>query len=197
MRIDTRHIPLILIVFLLTACTGCEEQTGSRHKTAEGFGIPEKQTMTGVVGICTTSDDMELITEDSTSLFVETFNKVVFGSCEPGDSVHVTYMDIDGHLISSVVINLRQLAQRWKAVGDSTTTAPIIKLLPDNHVRSYADETDDEQYIQWNLFDGQLMLTSQPDSLQPVTVDTFTIRSLNRDSLVLRKENHTILYIKH
>ena len=153
--------------------------------------------MTGVVGICTTSDDMELITEDSTSLFVETFNKVVFGSSEPGDSVHVTYMDIDGHLISSVVINLRQLAQRWKAVGDSTTTAPIIKLLPDNHVRSYADETDDEQYIQWNLFDGQLMLTSQPDSLQPVTVDTFTIRSLNSDSLVLRKENHTILYIKH
>ena len=196
MRLQKRYIPLFFISLLLTACGGCEEQTGGQRKKADGLGLPEKQTMTGVVGICSTSDDIELILQDSSSVFVEAFNKVIYGSCEPGDSIHVTYMDIDGHLLSSVVVNLRQMANNWQALPDSTGDYLSVELLNDNHMRTHINEESNDQYIQWNLFDGQLLLTSQADSLQPVTVDTFNILSLSDDSLVLQKENNHIIYIK-
>lgn len=181
----------------MTACSGCEEQavTG-RRSSSQGFGLPEKQTITGVVGICTTTDDMELITADSSSVFVETFNRRIYGSCEPGDSVHVTYMDIDGHLVSSAVVNLRQIASHWEALPDSTGDYLSMDLLADNHVSTSVDGEPYDPYIQWNLFDGELLLTAPSDSTQPVTVDTFSIRSLSDDSLLLFNQERNIIYKK-
>lgn len=157
--------------------------------------IPAKEVLIGTIGVCTSSDNLELIKPDSGIVNIKIGNRRFFGSAEPGDSVEVTLLMVDGHPYSSTIVNLNSLLQTWAHRSDSTGVNTFLSL-QSNHYAHYFNNVGMDDNSNWYLNDGRIILTTMPDTTGLSRVDTLHILSLNADTLVVYQNNEELTFVK-
>ena len=180
-------IPLFTI--LLAVSCSCNEdkpdgETDSTHFTGTSLKVPVKEVLMGTIGVCSSSDNLELIKPDSGTVNIIIGNDRFFGSADLGDSVEVTLLMIDNHPVSSTIVNLNSLLHTWMHRDDSTNVNTFLSI-QDSHYAHLFNNIGIDNNCNWHLDDGRLILTTLNDSASQTQNDTLHIISLNNDSLVV------------
>ena len=185
---------------ILAACTGNSGNTSSSDTdsiSTDGMNlkVPFKEVLTGTIGVCTSSDNLELIKPDSGIVNINIGNNRFFGSTDVGDSVEVTFLVVDGHPISSTIVNLTTLLCTWKHHADSTNVNTFIGI-QDNHYAHLFDNIGRDEYCNWYLNDGLLILNTLSDSTDHTHSDTLSLLSLTPDTLRIYDGQEEITFVK-
>ncbi len=189
----------ITLPLLLSCACGSDEAVDDGDGTIRTNGMvlkmPAKEVLVGTIGVCSSSDNLELIKPDSGIVNIIIGNERFFGTNDLGDSVEVTLVMVDGHPISSTIVNLNTLLQTWQHRSDSTNVNTFLAI-QENHYAHYFNNVGMDDNCNWYLNDGKLILTTLPDSSNHTRSDTLHILSLNADSLTVYQDGQEITFVK-
>ncbi len=192
-------IGILTLPLLLSCACGSDEAVDDGDGTIRTNGMvlkmPAKEVLVGTIGVCSSSDNLELIKPDSGIVNIIIGNERFFGTNDLGDSVEVTLVMVDGHPISSTIVNLNTLLQTWQHRSDSTNVNTFLAI-QENHYAHYFNNVGMDDNCNWYLNDGKLILTTLPDSSNHTRSDTLHILSLNADSLTVYQDGQEITFVK-
>ena len=181
-------IPILTVLLSVSCSCGKDEKadddTGGTPFNGSSLKAPVKEVLMGTIGVCSSSDNLELIKPDSGIVNIIIGNDRFFGSTDLGDSVEVTLLMIDDHPVSSTIVNLNTLLHTWKHRNDSINTNTFLAI-QDSHYAHLFNNTGMDHNCNWHLDDGRLILTTLTDSASNNLNDTLHIVSLSDDSLVV------------
>lgn len=189
-----------IVCMALASCScGNEEATddgdGNIRTNGMVLKIPAKEVLVGTIGVCSSSDNLELIKPDSGIVNIQIGNDRFFGTTDLGDSVEVTLVMVDGHPLSSTIVNLNSLLQTWQHRNDSTNVNTFLSI-QENHYAHYFNNVGMDDNCNWYLNDGRLILTTISDTPGQSRSDTLHILSLNADTLVVYQNKKEITFVR-
>lgn len=194
-----RLLPIMLSAIFASCISNSNEPAGNDGATARRGGtaltVPAKEVLAGTIGVCSASDNLELIKPDSGIVNIVIGNDRFFGATDPGDSVEVTLLMIDGHPVSSTIVNLNTLLHTWENRNDSIKVNTFLSI-QENHYAHYFNNVGMDRNGNWYLDDGLLILVFANDSTKATTNDTLAILSLNADTLVVYGDNEVRTFVK-
>ena len=179
-----------LFTMLLSVSCSCnkgekaDDDTDSTSFNGSSVKVPVKEVLMGTIGVCSSSDNLELIKPDSGIVNIIIGNDRFFGSTDLGDSVEVTLLMIDNHPVSSTIVNLNTLLHTWMHRDDSTNVNTFLSI-QDSHYAHLFNNIGNDNNCNWHLDDGRLILTTLSDSSNLSQNDTLHILSMTDDSLVV------------
>ena len=188
-------LAFLTIAALTISCSGNGDNTTSVKTDTLSLKVPYKEMLVGNIGVCSSSDNLELIKPDSSIVNIDIWNERFFGERDLGDPVEVTFIIVDGHPISSTIVNLRTLQKTWKHVNDSTDVRTFLAMQENHHAHIFNNVGRDE-YCDWHLDDGLIILSVKADSLNTLRTDTLSILSLNSDTLRLVDREKKLTFVK-
>ncbi|MBR1465669.1 MAG: hypothetical protein IJ607_04845 [Bacteroidaceae bacterium] len=190
---------LIALGLMMSCACGTDEAVedsdGNIRTNGMLLRIPAKEVLVGTIGVCTSSDNLELIKPDSGIVNIKIGNERFFGSSNPGDSVEVTLLMVDGHPYSSTIVNLNSLLQTWEHRSDTTSVNTFLAI-QENHYAHYFNNVGMDDNCNWYLNDGRIILSTLPDSLGQSRTDTLHILSMNADTLLLYHDRQEVTFMK-
>lgn len=165
-------IAAVLLASLVVAGCGGKKNNGKLEYVSTPKSEPNDSTIYGVCGEGTMMNTLELVTDsgDTVSISFEeaAMHDNVKGGVTEGDRMAVVPMlDADNNTIAASVINITSLLGKWGNLDRS------FELRADGTV--VGDMKEPHPYTDWRMLNGRLVLSS----------DTFSIRSLGPDSLML------------
>ena len=189
-----------IVCMALASCScGNEEATddgdGNIRTNGMVLKIPAKEVLVGTIGVCSSSDNLELIKPDSGIVNIQIGNDRFFGTTDLGDSVEVTLVMVDGHPLSSTIVNLNSLLQTWQHRNDSTNVNTFLSI-QENHYAHYFNNVGMDDNCNWYLNDGRLILTTISDTPGQSRSDTLHILALNADTLVVYQNKKEITFVR-
>lgn len=191
-------IPIFTI--LLAVSCSCnkgeksDEEADSTAFTGSSLKVPVKEVLMGTIGVCSSSDNLELIKPDSGIVNIIIGNERFFGSTDLGDSVEVTLLMIDGHPVSSTIVNLNSLLHTWMHHDDSLNVNTFLSI-QDSHYAHLFNNIGMDNNCNWHLDDGRLILTTPSDSSNLTQNDTLHIVSMTNDSLVVYDGKEELAFV--
>ncbi len=180
-------IPLFTMLLALSCSCNGEKTDGDTDSTpfnGSSLKVPVKEVLMGTIGVCSSSDNLELIKPDSGIVNIIIGNDRFFGSNDLGDSVEVTLLMIDDHPVSSTIVNLNSLLRTWMHHDDSLNVNTFLSI-QDSHYAHLFNNVGMDNNCNWHLDDGRLILTTLSDSASLTKNDTLHIMSMTEDSLVV------------
>lgn len=180
---STRY--LILIALLVAACSMERRDETADESDEVILGAVQDNMIYGILQ--DTRDDCFLIRTDSgDTLWVRMLTEGGFiGDPVPGN--RFAYQAVDGKAKARFAVNLSMLIGEWvepSALAEGTYCG--VELSDGGIALSINSQTT--EYVAWQLLDGCLLLTSTPLGLDinELSTDTFAIKMLTSDSLILR-----------
>lgn len=180
----------LLVAIILAACSGKGEE--KIQELITDLKLPVKADIVGAIGEGTSMNVLELVDANGDTMTLETDNGRFFGDKDVGDSVIVSYLTIDGELISSTVVNMKNLIHTWAMEPEEGTKTKYMEIDPKGFVHIFVDKIENLKYEKWVMNDGMLILLPPEDSLKTVQPDTMEILSLNADTMKVRKAGENI-----
>lgn len=189
--------PLIIAcAALLTACAGGGGTSAEDPTTADSTlsvvgtvsRVEPPKELEATIGDGTTMHNVELITDQMDTLYVEIENGSVAGGLAAGERIDLLYRRSEDALIAIVAVNISALQHLWTQTR-STGGTQSIELNAAGHAITHNMQPADYQH--WALQGGQLLLTCPPTPgvEQSGYTDTFDIMLLTTDTLVI-SNNH-------
>lgn len=176
---------IILTALLLAACSMDRRNETDETSDQVVLGIGQDDMIYGILQ--DTRDDCFLIRTDSgDTLWVRMLTEGgVIGDPVPGS--RFAYQAADDRVKARFAVNLSMLMGEWvepSALAEGTYCG--VELSDGGIALSINSQTT--EYVAWQLQDSRLLLTSTPLGLDinELTTDTFTIKMLTPDSLILR-----------
>lgn len=175
----------ILAALLLMACSMDRRNEAAEETDDFVYHSVDDSMIYGILQ--DTRDDRFLIRTDAgDTLWVRMLTEGGFvGDAIPNS--RFAYQVADGRNRTTFAVNLSMLMGEWvepSALAEGTYCG--VELNDGGMAVSINSQTTD--YVGWQLLDGCLLLTSMPLGLDinEITTDTFTIKMLTPDSLILR-----------
>ena len=188
----------MLTVLLSVSCScdrgeKADDDTGGTPFNGSSLKVPVKEVLMGTIGVCSSSDNLELIKPDSGIVNIIIGNDRFFGSTDLGDSVEVTLLMIDDHPVSSTIVNINTLLHTWMHRNDSTNVNTFLSVQDSPYAHLFNNIGMDNN-CNWHLDDGSLILTMVSDSIRLTQNDTLHILSLTNDSLVVYNGKEDLVF---
>lgn len=176
----------------------CDKKTEKATKTQDstfqkGIVVPDT-ALYGSLGEGTGMSCVEIITNDGDTLTLNKINEntgeagVLLGSTERyGDPLTIT-TDANRESIRTL-INLKTLTQSWQTNPDS------IRLKLDSEGKVSA-RWKGKTYNYWSMCNAHLLLGNKNKENEVTACDTFEIRGLSRDSMILALHTDILKFYK-
>lgn len=175
----------------------CNKKAGNEKQTKSLS--PEKEILIpdtalyGKLGEGTGMSCIEIITNTGDTLTLNKVNEqtgdagILLGGTEHyGDSLTITTDQNRENIITFV--NIKTLTKEWQTNPDSI----ILKLNPDG---TMSFKGKGKQWNHWRMWNTHLILSKQEEATQ-AGGDTFEIRELNRDSLIIANQHNALKFYK-
>ena len=184
------------ILFWSLLMVSCFEGKNEKEETDEDslnvveidtINVPSIVEVVGTVGDGTSMNELELITDDGDTIYVECPNNMIMGGAIAGEKVDITYHSADNENKVMTSTNITALLHMWTQEGDDGKSQSL-ELNEGGRATTYDMSVE---YDSWSLKDGKLLLHSPKKiaSEQAAIVDTFDIMELSSDKLVLMHGN--------
>lgn len=189
----------ILSAFLFTAgiyftsCNGKKEKTDSvQSTTTSAEPLVPDTALYGRLGEGTGMSCIEFITDQGDTLTLNKINEttgnagVLLGGTEHYNDPLTITTDATQESILTLV-NLRTLTRKWQNPASQNT----LKL--ENNGKASAT-CNGKTYNQWRMWNARLLLGNTTSKADKQECDTFEIRELNQDSLVIAYKDSTFTF---
>lgn len=191
-----------LSLFTLLLATGmcfysCNKKAGNEKQaqslTSSKDVLTPDTALYGSMGEGTGMSCVEIITHTGDTLTLNKINEqtgyagtLLGGTEHYGDSLTITTDSNRENIIT--LVNIKTLTKEWQTNPDSIT----LKLNPDGSIHL---KRNGKQWNHWKMWNTQLILGQQKEG-ELSECDTFEIRELNQDSLVIANPNNMLKFYK-
>jgi len=193
-----KRLLFILPLAILVGCTGGTQQPqehtsaeDSLSKTIEHW----PKEIRGTAGDGTSMNVIEVVTNDSDTLYITTPAQTVAGGIEAGDEVDIIYNANGDENTGVVAINISTLTKVWNHTN-TLGAKQSIELCGNGDVNTW--NMPAPSYDSWKLEGGKLLMHSPAVLAKEISehTDTFDILSLKRNELVLSLHSQEFIYTR-
>jgi len=193
-------VTLLILAFCVSSCGNKNKGANFENDTIDIGDLPNTdKTLYGViVGDGTSMNELQVLTDSGDTLNISiTYakdNGLQLGGLDAGERVAVMVKEEEGQKIATEVVNINSLLGIWLMPNPMDGSDFVGMVLKEGGIAESVNQSS-LFYKSWKIFNGKLVLVADHEGGGDFEeVDTFRIKALGPDSLVIQGEEDLFEY---